>query len=445
MSGDDEDPFAYDFGAAADEDDAAAGAMQVELTPIGSSSEINVQKVVRASGHARLEDDDGQGGAAAGEEEEETSARKPRSAFRFSKSDWKGSVLKLVIAVLAFGIFAGGCIGLIFGITDAQFKSFGLTSGTPSAGDLGWGKLFQRSDGLIGVGTTKPTALLEISNPSDGSNSDMPTLRLTQPSVVNRRRRLADATGGSSGDTSIEFGEYHGSDYILGAKMSTTGAGLLNIAGGLAEGKGGGVALNFGSDGDTFIGGDGRVCIKCDNPTMDLEINATTLNTKQVSFSELAKFYKTIRLGHHNYTESAEPGEVRWTGGDFEGFTMDREWTSMTKTFEVTNASGNFRQVRAHARPPLVQMTLACLASASTPSDCSHHTRAHTAATPLPLSQPRPLYPPPPLLLRRSRTGLRGSKSRTECTARKGSSGTMRHPRFFSLTLAMTAPFASRL
>jgi hypothetical protein len=36
---------------------------------------------------------------------------------------------------------------------------------------------------------------------------------------------------------------------------------------------------------------------------------------------------------------------MRWTGADFEGFTLDRSWQSMTKTFEVTNASGNFRQI----------------------------------------------------------------------------------------------------
>ena len=65
-----------------------------------------------------------------------------------------------------------------------------------------------------------------------------------------------------------------------------------------------------------------------------------------MGFDELATFYKTIRIGRTNLSmDSAEPGEMRWTGADFEGFTLDREWQSMTKTFEVTNASGNFRQI----------------------------------------------------------------------------------------------------
>ena len=60
------------------------------------------------------------------------------------------------------------------------------------------------------------------------------------------------------------------------------------------------------------------------------------MHSKEVGFDELATFYKTIRIGQTNLSlETAEPGEMRWTGADFEGFTLDREWQSMTKTFKV--------------------------------------------------------------------------------------------------------------
>ena len=98
-----------------------------------------------------------------------------------------------------------------------QFKRLGLS--VSAAGDRAWGQLYQAVTGEIGIGTDAPSALLEISSASDGTNKDLPTLRLAQSSVINRRRRLADATGGSIGNTKIEFGEYYGKDYVTGATL----------------------------------------------------------------------------------------------------------------------------------------------------------------------------------------------------------------------------------
>jgi hypothetical protein len=151
-------------------------------------------------------------------------------------------VLKAIVAAVAFAALCGGCIGLIFGINDVQvlaftqlcrriprslslspafvplqFKRLGLS--VSAAGDRAWGQLYQAVTGEIGIGTDAPSALLEISSASDGTNKDLPTLRLAQSSVINRRRRLADATGGSIGNTKIEFGEYYGKDYVTGATL----------------------------------------------------------------------------------------------------------------------------------------------------------------------------------------------------------------------------------
>jgi hypothetical protein len=351
---DDEDPFAYDFDEAGDEEsdgvppslpephavDDEGGVEMVSVNPMNAAAKqkTDATKSETKKGHVKLVED-----GDAEEEEEERGSRNPkRRTFRFSKSDWKGSVLRMICSVLAFVIFGGACVGLIFGITDLRFKNYGLGA---DGGTLRWGKIWQTGAGLLGVGTDSPSALLEINNPSDGSNSAAETLRLAQPSTVNRRRRLASATGQSSGDTSIVFGEYYGDDFVRGSSMINSGS-MLSLNGGPAS-QGGGVSLNTGTDGNTLVGGGGRVCIKCAEPTSELDINATTMHRKEAGFQELTQFYKTIRLGSTNISthDGLEPGEMRWTGSDFEGFTMDREWTSMTKTFEVTNATGNFRQI----------------------------------------------------------------------------------------------------
>lgn len=124
-----------------------------------------------------------------------------------------------------------------------------------------WGQLFQNAAGQIGVGTANPTALLEVSSSSDGSNAGAPSLRLAQASVITRRRRLADASGASVGDTKIEFGEYYGNEYVLGASLTNSRTTLKIDSGRDANAA---LSLNRESAGRTVIGGGGgRVCIMC--------------------------------------------------------------------------------------------------------------------------------------------------------------------------------------
>jgi hypothetical protein len=78
---------------------------------------------------------------------------------------------------------------------------------------------------------------------------------------MTRRRRLADASGTSVGDTKIEFGEYYGDEYVLGSSLTNSRTTLK-----IDSGHDANAALSFNreSAGRTVIGGGGgRVCIMC--------------------------------------------------------------------------------------------------------------------------------------------------------------------------------------